>query len=148
MKTIFTAFILVAAGLLTGNTSAGQTTIGFGYDVSGNRITRSVVTTLNTAARDVVAVPDSLTLPLEARVGGQPVQLSYQEEEGIVHIGFPVLDGHKIFISVRNPEGRRIFQEPGSARGNQIDLSGKPAGPYQLTIRAGSKEKKWTIVRK
>ena len=148
MKTIFTAFILVVAGLLTGNTCAGQSTIGFGYDASGNRITRSVVTSLSAAARTGVAVPDRLTLPLETRVGGQPVQLSYQEKERIVHIGFPVLDGHKIIISIRNLEGRRIFQEPGSARGNQIDLSGKPAGPYLLTIRAGSEEKKWTIVRK
>jgi len=147
MKTIITAFILLGAGMLISVICPAQTTIGFTYDASGNRISRSMVASGNAVDKDNSCIFAQQSKLVEDQIGGQQVRISYNPEAETIQVNFPDLTTQEAIIQINNPHGKQIVLQIGIAPGNKIDLSKYPFGSYQITITVGKEKKEWKILR-
>ncbi|MGV8139162.1 MAG: hypothetical protein AB2L20_28545 [Mangrovibacterium sp.] len=126
-----------------------QTTIGFTYDESGNRDTRSVVTLGSIDNKDNVDFPvaNLLKESVKDQIGKQQVRISYNQEEETLQVHFPYSAGQEATIELTSPEGKPVMKKTGIRSGHKIELSGYPSGSYRMTISVGE-EKNVSIKRK
>lgn len=122
-----------------------QTTIGFTYDNSGNRETRTVITLKSATTGDGELAEEPLK-PIEGQVGLQKVRIYPNPTKGLLKIDFPVLSEQETIIRVHDPHGKPIIQQLASGS-NLVNLSSYPPGSYILVIRIGQEKKAWKIIK-
>jgi hypothetical protein len=149
MKPLNSLAVLVWLLLIFCPGGYAQTTIGFTYDESGNRDTRSVVTLGSIDNKDNVDSPvaNLLKEPVVDQIGKQQVQISYNPGREILQVCFPHLSGRRAIIELTGPEGKPVIKKTGKRSENKLELSGYPLGSYRMTISVGEEKKVWEIVR-
>ena len=124
-----------------------QTNFGFTYDASGNRVTRAVIQMKSAIIPTDTLDAKQAVKPLEYQIGLQKTRIYPNPTKGMLRVDFPELTEQGATISVFDPNGKLIMQEPGVATGNEVDLSAHPTGFYIMVIHIGQEKKEWKIIK-
>ncbi len=123
-----------------------QTTVEFGYDNSGNRITRTVISLKSASIQPGSSDSEQDDKLLEDQIGLQETRIYPNPTKGLLRIDFPNLTSHEATIRVFDSHGKLIVQQP-AARSAEVDLSVYPPGFYIMTIHIGQDKKEWKIIK-
>lgn len=123
-----------------------QTTFGFTYDASGNRVKREVIT-----LKSATIPGDSLSANLnnkvmEEEIGSQEIRIYPNPTKGMIRIDLPPLNNQEATIQIHDAQGKQIIRQVvlGSANINLFDY---PSGFYIMIIRIGQEKKEWKIIK-
>ncbi len=138
---IFFAFLLCFfQGMLK-----AQSSVSFGYDNAGNRVSRVIVLGLRSAQEEdtsIEAVYSEVLQKIEIRIYPNPT-------EGLLKVDIQNLpEKQTASIHVYNLSGRLLLTKKGISGITDIDLSEYPAGTYLLKIIAGEEQTEWKIIKK
>lgn len=147
MKMIITAFALLSTGMLISLTCPAQTTIGFTYDESGNRDSRSVTSSKSAAVSSNYLVTDSQFRLVTSQIGKQKVKFRFDVGKNLLQVNFPWLGRQEAIMQVTDLQGKQIIRQSITSSKNNISISDYPPGYYRLIIFIGEEKKAWEIVR-
>lgn len=147
MKTLYILVGLLAA-VLTLETAHAQTSYGFTYDASGNRLTRAVILLKSaTIPTDSISAKEIKT-PLDDQIGLQKTRIYPNPTKGLLRIDLPELTEHEAIIRLHDSNGRLIIQQTGVESNNELNLSAYPSGMYIMSIQIGKDNRKeWKIIK-
>jgi hypothetical protein len=123
-----------------------QTTVEFGYDNSGNRITRTVISLKSAGIQPGSSNSEQGDELLEDQIGLQETRIYPNPTKGLLRVDFPNLANHEATIRVFDSHGKLIVQQP-AAGSAEVDLSIYPPGFYIMTIHIGQDRKEWKIIK-
>jgi hypothetical protein len=127
-----------------------QTTISFGYDDSGNRNLREVISLKSATTQKGAATDeqDDLTgTSTESLVGMNKVRIYPNPTRGVLRIDFPALMNQKAMLTVYGSNGRVLINQQAYGNNTEIDLSNYPGGFYIMRIVIGQEQKEWKILK-
>ena len=120
-----------------------QGNVRFTYDASGNRISRSIVSSMNSKGGFFEEKTSSVNSVFE---GSVRVSVLPTSQDGVFSLGFsPVLIGSKLLVY--NSKGMLILEETIKLETISLDLSSYPKDIYLLTIPSGNQPFTRKIIR-
>ena len=136
-----------------------QTNISFGYDLAGNRTSRTLNVGGGKSAE--VKATDSLTnqnaqtnesakIPVNYldAVGDYQFTIYPNPTHGQLRVQFNTIEGMKTGqITVYNAGGAKINNTPVANATNDIDLQNQPSGIYIMTVQMNGKTISWKIIK-
>ena len=157
MKSIIQTTLLFLA-VLCSQMLHSQNTISYGYDLAGNRISRTIkMPGLKSAP---APQPQAVVEDEEAEEEQPPVVYSEMLSDIEIKIYPNPTDGF-LKVEIRNlPEGQtadiRLFDMSGRSISAyreirdfvEVDISGQPTGTYLMRIVAGEYRTEWKIIKK
>ena len=121
------AFILVAFS----SEAISQNAVTYGYDASGNRISRVCMAAASKTSRRNVRKTSDVTFLLN----NCNALFSYDEKTGLMAVGNPGSDSVEILLY--NNSGTLVFRKEITGRRGTISISHFPAGTYIASIGNG-----------
>ena len=118
-------------------------TICFGYDLAGNRTSRTICLKSTEASIDSAAISP----PATDQVGDYQIKLWPNPTLGLVTIaitGESELTGYMVLSDLN---GKIIIKQETLQPTNSFNLTPYPRGMYVLLIHAGQKESVWKIIK-
>jgi hypothetical protein len=127
------------------NILSAQTTYGYDYDNTGNRILRHVIVIPN---RNMQVNKDSAMLQENASLGEMQINVMPNPTDGKLQISITNLpENAEGGIKVWDLQSKEMLRQDGIFTNNPIDMSGQPKGIYLMQIRVGNKKSEWKVVK-
>ena len=143
MKRLFLSFIFL---LIFTSHCFSQSNVGFTYDASGNRITRSIVIKPKHSIRKNKS---SATSEFADLLDERKVTITPNPTEGHLKV---MISGKsetdKCSLSIYSANGQLIINNLDAGECTELDLSSHPNGYYILKIRINSETSSWKIIKK
>ena len=121
-----------------------QNSISYGYDLAGNRISRTIkMPGLKSATQEeqTSAVYSEKLSDIELRIYPNPT-------DGLLKVEIHNLQGgQKADILLYNLSGKLISSHRGISDFVTVDISDQPAGTYLMKIIAGTYQTEWKIIK-
>jgi hypothetical protein len=149
--------LLIICILFTGSI-IGQTTVNFGYDAAGNRISRTIdmgksVDSTGQKADSIFVkateTDENVPTKYNARVGGQTIKIYPNPTTGVFAI---IIDGwdnkSKASIQLTSLTGKGLIKIRIESSVTKIDIKGQPNGTYLLLVNLNGKKETWKVVKK
>lgn len=137
--------LCLSAIILLSSVSHGfsQNSVRYTYDASGNRNSRSIVSSMNSKG----GFFEEKTSPVNTVFKGSVrVSVLPTSQDGVFSLGFsPVLIGSKLLVY--NSKGMLILEETIKLETISLDLSSYPKDIYLLTIPSGNQPFTRKIIR-
>lgn len=123
-----------------------QTIFSFGYDASGNRLTRTITLKSASISKDSVELKKALT-PLDDQIGLNKVRIYPNPTKGLLGVEIPNLGDIPSNLQIYSLGGTLLQQVRIVTEYAEIDLSNQPTGIYVLRISIGDKTSVWKIIK-
>ena len=149
--------------LLALTTFVKAQTVTFGYDPSGNRISRRVLAFKSAEVKPtkpdtVITAPDIQPQPTHQpttvatnyndAVGDYQFTIYPNPTHGLLRVQFNSIEGMKTGqITVYNTGGAQIKNLPVTNTVNDIDLLNQPAGVYFMAVQMNGRSITWKIIK-
>lgn len=138
---IFFFFVLIST--LSVN---AQTNFTFGYDASGNRLTRTITLKSASISKDSIEIKKAIS-PLDDQIGPHQIRIYPNPTKGLLKIEIPNLGDISANLMIYSIGGALIQQVRLEGEYADIDLSSQPTGIYLLRISIGDKTSVWKIIK-
>lgn len=155
MKTIVTLIIAIIVSSIL----HGQTSVSFGYDAAGNRISRTIVIG-GKSPDSTLANPDSLFVKAtgtdvdaptkyRAKVGEQTIKVYPNPTTGVFAIKIAGWDNKsKASVRLTSLTGKGLIEKRIKSSVTKINILNQPNGTYLLQIILNNKKETWKVVKK
>jgi len=156
MKTfLYLAFTVTVWAICSAITIRAQTTVYYGYDACGNRISRTITLPSQKSAKiDSSALSKTgETANTQAEVfqdnlGEQKVLIYPNPTRGAVKVEIQGTEaGGKASLYLYSFTGRLLIGPTAVSGSNTVDLTTYPVGTYVLKIVSGDKTSEWKIIK-
>jgi len=144
--------ILFIAGCCLPWICISQTTnYTYGFDASGNRISRHVI-----YLRSAKINKDSLSLTspkvkesavIKETLDNREIQIYPNPTRGLIRVDIPLSENDLARISLYDMQGRLLMDMKSAGTSTEVDLSGQPAGIYLMRIFLNNKPATWKIIK-
>ena len=128
---------------------AQQTYIGYGYDATGNRISRQLIIGLNIPKNETVNDSSYNDISytdtsIVNKIGNQTITLYPNPTSGQITITGTQINS----VEVYNTLGALLQKKEGGITSNTIDISQYPNGMYIVKIHLPEQTREWKIIKK
>ena len=131
--------VLLIAFFATVAMYAQKTTINYGYDNAGNRITRTITISAN-AHR-----PDSVYMD---SVPGNGIKIYPNPTAGVMKVEITgIKTDEDNFIYLYDLTGKMVFEQKNVQEISYIDITSQPTGAYVMRITLGKNTTSWKILK-
>ena len=143
MRSITILIILLL--LLTANANISAQTVSYGYDDSGNRISRTIV--IQNQVK--VAAPTENPTVYSEMLSNIRLNIYPNPTDGWLKVEIQgMAEGQTANIMLYNLSGQLIVSLKEITDFTEIDISSQPAGTYLMKIIAGEYQTEWKIIKK
>jgi hypothetical protein len=155
MKTII--MLIISIGL-TGFLF-GQSSVSYGYDDSGNRVSRTII--MDEKMADIpVKSPDSTFMKsavtgeshltkYQAKVGGQTINVFPNPSTGIFTIKIEGWDNKTTaLMNLSTSIGRSLIEKTLDGPFTEVNIKEQPQGTYLLVIIVNGQKETWKVVKR
>lgn len=144
MKNVRVLLIPVFLFFLSPLMLKAQTPHSFGYDNSGNRISRNVLLMKSaTVPGEDVASQASLN----DLIGEREIKIYPNPTKGQLKIEIPNTEEIQAVLSIYSMTGALVKSTKATSTNTTIDLSGQLPGVYNLVIQIGELSSNWKIIK-
>jgi hypothetical protein len=142
-------YVVAVLLLITASTTSlpgfAQTQYQYGYDSSGNRISRQVIT-LRSASD--AASDNKEEAIYESTLGASELKIYPNPTKGTLIVAFSSAEQQdQIYLRIYNMKGVLISYQLSSESKTIIDLSAQPSGTYIMKISSGESVSEWKIIK-
>ena len=123
-----------------------QTTFSFGYDASGNRLTRTITLKSALITKDSVELKKAL-IPQDDLIGQHKIRIYPNPTKGLLGVEVQNIGENTANLQIYSLGGSLLQQVRLVSEYADIDLSRHPAGIYLLKIIVGNKNAVWKIIK-
>ncbi len=162
MKKLILFFLI--AGCFLPRPGYSQATINytFGYDGSGNRISRNVIILKSASLakdsllKDALLTNDSLTYVSSEAKGNDVFEEMFEKKQitiypnptkGLITVQIPLNEEDNARIALYDLRGSLLLEYKNVSSITEVDLSDKPSGTYLMKIFIGNKPTTWKIIK-
>ncbi|WP_372776638.1 T9SS type A sorting domain-containing protein [Mangrovibacterium sp.] len=140
--------ISLLAALSFSISSFSQTKVfGFGYDGSGNRIDRHLITLKSASLASALGESQEQEV-FEETLDNREIKIYPNPTKGLLRVEIPLQGNEKrVVLQVYNMQGALISDQVVSDEITQVDLYNHPPGMYLLRIASGEEVSQWKIVK-
>jgi|WetSurMetagenome_2_1015567.scaffolds.fasta_scaffold620963_1 hypothetical protein len=123
----------------------GQT-IYYGYDVSGNRTSRSITLQKSTTQEDIEEQPEQKEI--KDQVGNKDIQIYPNPVNYELTVKIPELaEGDNASISLFGQGGQLLYRNDKAKAINRVSFSEFTPGIYYMIIEIGENNVEWKVVK-
>ena len=123
-----------------------QTTFSFGYDASGNRLTRTISLKSALITQDSVEIKKA-QIPLDDLIGQHKIRIYPNPTKGILGVEIQNIGENTANLQIYSLGGLLLQKVRLASEYGNVDLSRQPAGIYFLKIIVGNKNAVWKIIK-
>jgi hypothetical protein len=146
MKTIKLILLFVSAFLLHAFSNA-QSKVSYGYDLAGNRISRTIV--VQSLLRSGTEEPQEEPATYSEVLSELMIRIYPNPTQGLLHIEIENLPTEvKAQVALYHLSGTLVTVKEDVSRNTEIDITQQEAGIYLLKILAGEQQTEWKIIKK
>jgi len=144
-------FIFLLGMLFLAVSCFSQNRVEFGYDLAGNRVSRTIIMTLSFASQNPQQQEEEeeeepaiyTDVLAEAQIDIYP-----NPTEGLLRVDIRNLpEGKKADVVLFNLSGKKIISKQ-TDFSTEIDITDQPTGVYILKIIVGEEQTDWKIIKK
>lgn len=143
-KISLTSICVLLALFLFPFVNNAQTTIEYGYNDSGDRISRTIINLKSASFTN--GSNESTQEPLVEQIGLQEAKIYPNPTKGLLRVELPSLQNQNGIIRVFDSNGKLIIEKTASIS-NQVELFNHPSGFYFMQIIIGGEKKEWKIIK-
>ena len=130
--------------LLASMAGKGQAPHSFGYDASGNRLSRCMYL-LKSAG---IQSKDSLSQKtFDDLIGNRPVKIYPNPTKGLLKVELPFTEELSATVEIFTLQGALVKKMKVSGTFTEIDLNKQPPGMYMMRIGIGDLSSEWKIIK-
>ena len=153
MKTLYTSLLLFVIALCFPLVSLSQATVSFGYDASGNRISRTIVlaksgevtfadsTNNNLEEQIYVDLFSDVKVTISPNPNGGRFKVMVEQTPGTIESQDPF----QLYLHSLSGESIRHIERLELV--NEVDISYYPNGTYVLTIARSNDKRTWKVIK-